>query len=633
MCGIGGMVGPGADAAVVAGMMAAQRHRGPDGDGLWLGAGVVLGHRRLKIIDLSDAGRQPMSTPDGRFTIVYNGEVYNFAELRRELPGVRFRSGTDTEVVLHAYARWGPACLERFVGMYALAIWDAREGQLFCARDRLGIKPFYYAQQGEHFLFASEIHALLAAGVPRAVNEQVLYDFLARDFYEHGDDTFFAGILKLPPGSWTTVRDGRIGPIRRYWSLAAEVERIHVDPDPRQREEALLSLCAGAVASHLKSDVPVGVALSGGLDSATLLALLDRAHPDPTRVEAFSFVFPEAAYSERPYVAAMAQQTGRPAHFVEVTAQSFADSLERGCVQHEEPHAGVPITAYGLCFELAREHGFIVVMDGSGIDEGLAGYERFRPARWADLLLSGEWQALNRELEAGGIATPRARWHALSQMHAAAGRCGDLGKAQDLTSSVRPDCLTVDFVSRAARPVPEFARPFPDCLRNLMYRELRYTKLPRALRFRDRLSMAVGTELRPPFLDHRLLAYEFALPPEELICLGVSKVLLRRAAARLLPGAVRLASKRSVQTPQREWFRGPLQQWVRERIDTPSFWKRGWVDRTRAVQAMEAFFRGEGENSFFLWQWINLEVWAQQFFDSKAFDRAPGDQPAAAMSR
>jgi len=166
-----------------------------------------------------------------------------------------------------------------------------------------------------------------------------------------------------------------------------------------------------------------------------------------------------------------------------------------------------------------------------------------------------------------------------------------------------------------------------------MYRELRYTKLPRALRFRDRLSMAVGTELRPPFLDHRLLAYEFALPPEELICLGVSKVLLRRAAARLLPGAVRLASKRSVQTPQREWFRGPLQQWVRERIDTPSFWKRGWVDRTRAVQAMEAFFRGEGENSFFLWQWINLEVWAQQFFDSKAFDRAPGDQPAAAMSR
>ena len=633
MCGIGGMVGPGADAAVVARMMLAQRHRGPDGDGLWSGAGVVLGHRRLKIIDLSDAGRQPMSTSDGRFTIVYNGEVYNFAELRRELRDVRFRSGTDTEVALHAYARWGPACLERFVGMYALAIWDERERQLFCARDRLGIKPFYYAQQGEHFFFASEIRALLAAGVPRAVNEHVLYDFLARDFYEHGDDTFFAGILKLPPASWAIVRDGRIGPIRRYWSLAADVDEARVDADPRQREEALLSLCTAAVASHLRSDVPVGVALSGGLDSATLLALLDGAHPDPTRVEAFSFDFPESAYSERPYVAAMARQTGRPVHFVEVTAQRFADSVARGCVRQEEPHAGAPISAYGLCFEVAREHGFIVMMDGSGIDEGLAGYERFRPARWADLLLSGEWQALNQELQAGGIATRAARRHALAQMHAAATPCGDVGKGQDLSSSVRPDCLTADFVSHAERPVAEFERPFPDCLRNLMYRELRYTKLPRALRFRDRLSMAVGTELRPPFLDHRLLAYEFALPPEELICRGVSKALLRRAAARLLPDALRLTAKRSVQTPQREWFRGPLQQWVRERIDTPSFWKRGWVDRTTAIHAMEAFFRGGGDNSFFLWQWINLEIWAQQLLDSAVLDRARGDEPAAAMVR
>jgi len=617
MCGIAGMVGAAPDPVMVARMTAVQRHRGPDGEGLWSSPGVVLGHRRLKIIDLSEAGRQPMSTADGRYTIVYNGEVYNFQELRGALADVRFQSGTDTEVVLQAYAHWGPGCLERFVGMYAFAIWDARERELFCARDRLGIKPFYYAPVGDHFLFASEIGALLAAGLPRAVNEHVLYDFLARDFYEHGEDTFFAGVFKLPPASWAIVRDGRIGPSRRYWSLAVEVEKTMVDADPREREEELLSRCAEAVGSHLRSDVPVGVALSGGLDSATLLALLDRTHPDPALVEAFSFVFPEAAYSERPYVEAMAQQTGRAAHLVEVTARRFADTAERFSVSQEEPFAGAPISAYGLCFERAREQGFIVLMDGSGIDEGLAGYERFRPARWADLFRAADWRALDAEFRAAGVATPSSRALAFAQMHAAAELPGDVGRGQDLTRSVRPDCLTRDFAAHAERPLPAFERPFPDCLRNLMYRELRYTKLPRALRFRDRLSMAVSTELRPPFLDHRLLAFEFALPPNDHIHLGVSKAILRRSADRFLPDAIRSACKRSVQTPQREWFRTGLKEWVRAMVDDRCFWHRGWVDERMGRGAMEAFFDGQGDNSFFLWQWANLEIWAEHFIDKR----------------
>jgi len=616
MCGIAGMVGPGADASVVARMTAAQRHRGPDGDGLWSGPGVTLGHRRLKIIDLSETGRQPMSTPDGRYTIVYNGEVYNYRELRKLLPGVCFRSQTDTEVVLQAYAHWGPACLERFVGMYGLAIWDNLEQQLFCARDRLGIKPFYYTRLGENFLFASEIRGLLVAGVPRSVNDPVLFDFLARDFYEHGDETFFKGIHKLPSASWMVVREGKSDKARRYWRLADEVEQVSVSPQPRQREKTLLGLCAEAVDLHLRSDVPVGVALSGGLDSATLLALLDKVHPDPTRVEAFSAAFAEAAYSERPYVEEMAKHTGRRAHFVEVSARTFADTAERFCVSQEEPYAGAPISAYALCFELARQHGFIVIMDGSGVDEGLAGYDRFLPALWADLFLSGQYQTLDRELIASGVTTSTQRQQALGRMQAAAQPHGDVGKGQDLTDSVRPDCLNADFATAARTTLPEFERPFFDNLRNLMYRELRYTKLPRALRFRDRLSMAVGAELRPPFLDHRLLAHEFALPPEDRIHLGISKAILRRAAVRLLPEGVRIAPKHSVQTPQREWFRSELQAWVRETADRARFWQRGWVDKKRGRAAMEAFFRGEGDNSFFLWQWVNLEIWAEHFLDA-----------------
>jgi asparagine synthase (glutamine-hydrolysing) len=257
------------------------------------------------------------------------------------------------------------------------------------------------------------------------------------------------------------------------------------------------------VQSHLVSDVPIGVALSGGLDSATLLALLDRTHPDPSRVEAFSFDFSDSAYSERPYVEALVKQTGHRVHFVTVGAEDMARTVERFSLSQGEPFAGAPISAYSLCFERARQEGFIVMMDGSGMDEGLAGYDRFRPAFWADLFLGGEWSRLEREWTAEGIATPSQRRTALAHMQASVLPSGDVGKGQDLTESARAHCLNQEFAATAGALTPHFERVFPDHLRNLMYRELRYTKLPRALRFRDRLSMAVGTELRPPFLDHR----------------------------------------------------------------------------------------------------------------------------------
>ncbi len=609
------MTGPVASREVVAAMNDCQRHRGPDGEGLWAAPGVALGHRRLSILDLSDAGRQPMSTPDGRYTIVFNGEVYNYRELRDELPGVVFHSQSDTEVVLQAFAHWGPDCFEKFIGMFGLAIWDNEKHELICARDRTGIKPFYYSCLHGHLFFASEIRGLLSAGIPATLNPGVLYDFLARDFYEHSDESFFEGIVKLPPGHWMSVRGGVPQRPRPYCDFATEVTSLEVSSDPQEREERLLELASDAVRLHLRSDVPIGVAMSGGLDSATLLTLLDRSHSNPTLVEAFSFAFGEKEYSEWPFVEAMAQHTGRRAHAVEVTAQGFAESARRYSIGQEEPFAGAPISAYSMCFELARSSGFIVIMDGSGVDEGLAGYDRFRPALWADLWTRGDFAGLERELNAAGASTPVARERALRQMHAAAQPLADVGKGQDLTSSVRPECLTRDFLIAARTQAPQFERPFDDNLRNLMYRELRFTKLPRALRFRDRLSMAVGTELRPPFLDHRLLAYEFALPPEDHIHNGVSKAILRRAAARLLPDAVRMASKRSVQTPQREWFRGELQGWVREHIDRPSFWDRGWVQPEAGRAAMEGFFQGVGDNSFFLWQWINLEMWAEYYLD------------------
>ena len=613
MCGIAGIVGGKPDKAIISAMIAVQEHRGPDGKGIWIDSCAALGHKRLKIIDLTDAGAQPMSTPDGRFNIVYNGEVYNYQEIRSQLKAITFRSNTDTEVILHAFAKWGPKCLDSFVGMFAFAIWDKHKKELFCARDRLGIKPFYYAKKSSAFLFSSEIRGLLAAGIKAEINPSILYDFLARDFYEHLDEIFFKGIYKLPAGCWMLVKNGEIKKIQQYWNLKSEVDKCKISVNAKERQEVLLSLASDSVKLNLHSDVPVGVALSGGLDSATLIALLEKTHPNPSLVEGFSFIFKEKQYSEKPFIDAMAKQTGRRVNFIKVTPKIFADTSERVCLSQEEPHAGLPISAYALCCELARKNGYIVIMDGSGMDEALAGYIRFRPAYWVDLFLAKKSKDLEKEFVGAGISTAAERKQAFSQISAFLKPGADVGRAQDLTSSVRPECISPDFAHLAERPLPRFEMPFKDHLHNLMYRELRYTKLPRALRFRDHLSMATSVEMRPPFLDHRLLGYEFALPSGDLISKGVSKAILRRAAGRFLPDLVRLASKRTVQTPQREWFRNELSDWICERIDTPSFWRRGWIDKKKGRQAIKSFLKGEGNNSFFLWQWANLEIWASHF--------------------
>lgn len=598
MCGIVAIVGDAAGRERVERMTEAVRHRGPNDRGIWTAPGVALGHRRLSIIDLSSAGHQPMTSHDGRYMMVFNGEIYNYVELAAEMPDIPWRGHSDSEVLLEGFARLGPHFIEKLVGMFAVAIWDRESKRLFCARDRLGIKPLYLARRGESWLAASEIGALLAAGVPARANHSVIYDFLARDFYEHGDDTFFAGIRKLPQATWAWLEAGSDLDPTTYWSLAEEANRVGLPATREDRGARLLELMQESVRVALRSDVPVGVALSGGLDSAVLLGLIDRVHEN--RIAAFSFEFAEQVYSERPWVEQMAKHTGHSVAFRKVSADDFAQHANEVSLQQQEPHAGAPVVAYTACFEMIRHDGVVVVMDGSGIDEGLAGYGRFAPARWADL----QGVDLERELAAANTTLGDAR----SRMLAASDPVGDVGKGQDLTSSVRPECVLIPEA-----PLPRFSRPFPDALRNLMYRELRYTKLPRALRFRDRLSMAYGCELRPPFLDHRLLAYMFALPGDDLIRDGVSKALLREAAGRLLPDSVRLASKRSVQTPQREWFRGELASWVREQIDVPSFWERGWVDRDKALAALARLQSGEGDNSFFAWQWIALEQWARAF--------------------
>ncbi len=564
MCGIAGMFGGGAGPAALRAMAAAQRHRGPDDEGLVFdpSGNAGLAHTRLSILDLGPAGRQPMACPEGRFLIAFNGEVYNYRELRAALPESLFVTGTDTEVVLAAYLRWGEACLDRFVGMFAFAIWDRRERRLFAARDRFGVKPLYTATlQDGTLLLASEIKALHAAGLAQEPDETAWATWLARGWCDHSARTFWAGASALAPGSCFTWQEGRIT-TRVWYDLAT---RAGMEFDARGENEVAdeyAALLAESVRLRFRSDVPVGINLSGGLDSSTLLALVHRVQGEESAVRAFTFACGDPVYDESPWVERMLASTRHPATVCllepdEVPA--LAASVQEA---QDEPFGGLPTLAYACLFERAREQGVPVLLDGQGMDEQWAGYDYYR----------GEGSALVQGTQ---------------------------------ESPVRPGCLAPGFAARAAPFEPP--RPFPDRLRNLQLRDARFLKLPRALRFNDRASMRSSCELREPFLDHRLFELALRQPPERKISGGTGKVLLRRIAARLAPGSIVEAPKRPLQTPQREWLRGPLRDWTQACIEMALHGPgRAWLDRRAVFSAWEAFQRGESDNSFFVWQWVSL---------------------------
>jgi len=576
MCAIAGIVGSVTGERRLPAMLAAQRHRGPDGTGSFVspGARAALGHDRLAIIDLSDEARQPMSR-DGRRWIVFNGEIYNYRELAREL-GSRYalRTRSDTEVLLAAYEAWGAACLDRLIGMFAFAIWDDREQTLWAARDRFGVKPFHYASgpAGE-FLFSSEIKALHAAGVAREPDAAVWAAYLASGMSDVSGRTFWKGVSALPPGHTLTWKDGALR-VERWYDLA---ERSGQGWDRRPEEEVeeeYRALLADAVALRFRSDVPVGINLSGGVDSSTLLGMVHAVRGADDDVSAFTFSTGDPRYDELPWVRAMLERTRHPhvdcrlrAADVPALAASVAES-------EDEPFGGIPTLAYARLFEEARRRGVIVLLDGQGMDEQWAGYDYYR-----------------------GTGAPLVQ-----------------GTAQ---SPVRPDCLLPEF--RAGAIEVSTPAPFPDRLRNLQYRDARYSKIPRALRFNDRASMRSSTELREPFLDHRLFELALRQPAERKIEGDRGKRLLRKIAAPLLPGGVVEAPKRPLQTPQREWLRGEISEWAGECIEDAIAARGGeWLDSAGVRRAWADYRRGASDNSFFVWQWIGLGLLART-----AADRLP----------
>lgn len=571
MCGIAGIFGNDWRPDDLVAMVEVQRHRGPDGEGIYFDPEMKagLGHNRLSILDLSEAGKQPMRSQNGRYFMVLNGEIYNYLEIRRELESeFTFRTRTDTEVLLAAYQKWGTDCLDRLIGMFAFVVWDADQKTAFAARDRFGVKPVYYHGRPDGtLLIASEIKALHAAGVAREPNEKMWATYLTYGLYDHTEETFWRGVKSMPAGHFLTWKGGQTS-IKRWYDIAERIgEEFDRRPEAEVQEE-YFDLMKNSVELRFRSDVPVGINLSGGLDSSSLLGLVHEVQGADSDVKAFTFVTGDLQYDELPWVEQMLERTNHQLVIASLTPTDVPFLAESVQYYQDEPFGGLPTLAYAKLFEAAKEHGVTVLLDGNGMDEQWAGYDYYRAST------NGHHPGLIQGTN---------------------------------ESPVRPDCLVPEF--RALAEPLEFPAIFPDKLRNTQFRDAVHTKIPRAMRFNDRISMRASRELREPFLDHRLFELALRQPPERKIANGAGKKMLREIVSAFVPSNLSAAPKRPMQTPQREWLRGPLKEWATSRIEAGlSGPKAGYFDRNAVHREIDDFFDGVVDNSFYLWQWISIGI-------------------------
>jgi asparagine synthase (glutamine-hydrolysing) len=457
--------------------------------------------------------------------------------------------------------------------MFAFAIWDRNKRELFLARDRFGIKPLYYSQRPNGIYFASEPKGLFAAGVPQENNLTAWSTYLEFGTYEHGEYTFFEGVNQLRAGHCMTITSDGAVHLETYYDLAEVVgpanEKIE-DEDKISAE--YFSMLGNSVDICFRSDVPVGVAISGGVDSSILMAMIRKSGQDPSQIKAFTYTCDDPRYDETPWVKELLIQQNHPWYISRTKYETIPDLITKTALNQEEPFGGFNTLCLSELFRLAQLEGVTVLLDGNGLDEQWAGYEYYSKTDWtSEEYLRGPVQASK-------------------------------------TSPVRPDCLTPEL--RGKSEALDFPRPFNSMLDNLRYRDLVYTKIPRALRFADRASMMHSRELRIPFLDHRLVEYSFKVPPSSLICDRQHKYLLRRMAKGIVPDSVLKAQKRPLHTPQREWLANELSGLAGDLIHSRKFRELGWFNLKTVDSEWTNFKKSEADNSFFVWQWISAALLA-----------------------
>ena len=597
-------------------MIRAIAHRGPDDEGFYIKDSAALGHRRLSIIDLSSAGHQPMSDDGGKIWITFNGEIYNYVELKKELDG-DWRTATDTEVILFGYKKFGPRFPEKLNGIFAFAIWNENKGELYAARDHLGVKPFYYAVQNGIFYFASEIKALVAAGIRTKPNDKIIYDYLVYGYYQHSSETFFDGIYQLPAGCYLTYKNGTLA-IKRYWDLKERVKDLSGWSDEKASGE-FLRLFKNALKIQLRSDVPIGVQLSGGFDSSAVTAMVHSIVGGQKNFRLFSHVYSNYKDREVPYMKSLAKGLSWKWEYIFVSPKDMSDLAEEVIWHQDEPFPGLPTFGLHMLAKVCRKDNIPVILGGQGGDEVGAGYEYYMGPFLLDVLREQGLDQMDNELSVYGKLRHISDSRMLLQFFINSLSSYILGgTSADASSFVNSSVLGESFLEKEERGRPQFERPFKLALQNMQYRDILYTKLPRILHSADRAAMAYGIEQRVPFVDYRLMELGLSLAGSQKIRGGQQRYFMRKALEGIMPQFVLKAPKRAVPSPQREWFKKELRPWIMSVFSSKSFGKRPYFNQQKIIKEYSSYCRapvGAHTNSFHIWQWLHLELWLRKYFD------------------
>jgi asparagine synthase (glutamine-hydrolysing) len=636
MCGLCGFLARGepfeghALEPVVARMADTLRHRGPDSGGCWVdpAAGVALGHRRLAIVDLTADGAQPMVSACGRYVFAYNGEVYDHPELRAELEaaGVRFRGRSDTEVLLEAIVRWGvEKALRRANAMLAFALWDRGERVLTLARDRLGKKPLYYGRFGDGVFFASELKALRAHPRFRGEIDRAALAHLVQYSYVPAPASIYREVRKLEPGTFVRIPGAPRTPLPApvsFWSAREAAERGAAERfagDEREAEQALHDLLGDAVERRMLSDVPLGALLSGGIDSSTVVALMQAR--SPARVRTFAIGFREEAFDEAAHARAVAAHLGTEHRELVLGPQQARDVIPRLPVLYDEPFADTSQIPTFLVAKLAREH-VTVALSGDGGDELFAGYRRYRSclSRWAWLARAPAGARRGAAAALAGAAA--AAWRAGAPR--ALGRLGRVadqlgaGSCEELFRRASARCPDAGrFVPGAGSPdgllhAPERWARLAEPLERMMFLDLA-GNLPEDILVKvDRASMGVSLEVRCPILDYRVVELAWRLPIAMKLRGGESKWLLRRVLERYVPRSLFERPKMGFGIPLAAWLRGPLREWAEALLDADRIRREGLLDPGAVREAWAQHLAGFRDHRFLLWNLLSFEAWLDE---------------------
>jgi len=616
MCGICGIVQFNQQTvheAPIRKMMQIMKHRGPDDEGIFIEKNVGLGFVRLSIIDLSAAGHQPMFSENKRFVIILNGEIYNYIEIREDLKqkGYTFKTNSDTEVLLASFMEWGEECLHRFNGMWALVIYDRFEKKIFAARDRYGIKPFYYLQTGNYLAFASEIPPLLSV-LERRPNpdNQSIFDYLVFNRTDQMENTFFKEIKKLQHGHSFDIQltedRGQKAEVRikKWYDLRSNLR------EPFQSPEEFREMLSSAVGLRLRSDVPVGVCLSGGLDSSSIVSILLKDY-EKKDLNTFSAVYEKGQIGDETEYINEFKPFLKNMFFATPTAETLHTDLANFVKAHAEPIPSTSPYAQFKVMELAKGK-VVVTLDGQGADEELAGYHYFFGFFFKDLLKHGRLGKLSSEM-----------LHYLLNHHSLYGLQTFLyfllpEKSKTQLRVNEKGYLNQEFIEKYQGGNSIAGNLYnSESLHDALLDHFEY-KLEHLLKWEDRNSMWFSLEARVPFLDYRLVEKTLATQGDLIINKGMTKHLLRESMKGILPEKIRMRSgKVGFDTPQDEWFKKPVwRNMVSEILNSRSFSGRGIINPVEAMKTHNAHISGKTNASKEIWKWIHLELWYREFIDS-----------------